>query len=111
MSIGKTKLKYRSIPLLLLGASVLNQASADTMGTDLTEELRLGDLAVTAYETHCDSLTENDPQQWSLACEAAKQTEPEIDAEQVSAVPLPATLWLFGSVLAGFMATSNRRKV
>ena len=30
---------------------------------------------------------------------------------QISAVPLPAAAWLFGSALVGFMVMSNRRKV
>jgi len=34
-----------------------------------------------------------------------------VDDVRLSAVPLPAAAWLFGSALAGFMVMSNRRRV
>jgi hypothetical protein len=44
---------------------------------------------------------------------SANQNAFETDnhAYSVSAVPLPAAAWLFGSALLGFMTVSNRRKV
>jgi len=42
----------------------------------------------------------------SVASETASNVH-----NQISAVPLPAAAWLFGSALAGFMVMSNRRRV
>lgn len=49
----------------------------------------------------------------SVTSETASHVRSEFSSQlsSVSAVPLPAAVWLFGSALAGFMTLSNRRKV
>lgn len=72
------------------------------------------DLSGAAWLSSVNSLTTlllaNTKYVLSVASETASHVTSRLSST-VSAVPLPAAVWLFGSALAGFMALSSRRKV
>jgi deoxycytidylate deaminase len=47
----------------------------------------------------------------TIDCRTCSNVQMDITANGVSAVPLPAAAWLFGSALVGFIMMSNRRSV
>ena len=77
-------------------------------GATLIDTWTVVDILGAATSTHLFSLAENT--QYVLEMIASGTTPASHTTSQISAVPLPAAAWLFGSALLGFGALRRKQK-